>query len=177
MTNTPREQVDQHKQCSKCDVIRPISDFYPRADSGGKQRSHCKDCYLAYGRTPAGKASAAKTGKKRRFTLSNKVIKARYESKQYAHLKGGYSLDSTKEILMAIWTKQEGRCAVCLKQLELFNQETVIDHDHWVERNNARGFLCRKCNWGLGNFTDSPTVMLSAAEYIKAWRIEVAARA
>jgi len=40
----------------------------------------------------------------------------------------------------------------------------VIDHDH--ETGKARGFLCRKCNYGLGAFDDDLSMFRRAAQYL-----------
>ena len=41
----------------------------------------------------------------------------------------------------------------------------VCDHDH--QSLTFRGWLCRKCNLGLGNFNDSIERMQNAIEYLK----------
>lgn len=40
-----------------------------------------------------------------------------------------------------------------------------IDHDH--KTGHIRGLLCSRCNIGLGNFKDNPTVLRMAAKYIE----------
>ena len=41
----------------------------------------------------------------------------------------------------------------------------VCDHDH--TKKTFRGWICRKCNLGLGNFNDDYTLVLNAAKYLK----------
>lgn len=40
-----------------------------------------------------------------------------------------------------------------------------LDHDH--ETGEFRGALCRKCNFGLGNFNDSQALLLNATLYLQ----------
>ena len=41
----------------------------------------------------------------------------------------------------------------------------VCDHDH--DSKSFRGWLCRKCNLGLGNFDDNIDHLISAIKYLK----------
>jgi hypothetical protein len=60
--------------------------------------------------------------------------------------------------------QQGGGCAICHKPLKL-DRDTVIDHDHATGR--IRGVLCRKCNIGIGQLRDDPTIVASALAYLK----------
>jgi hypothetical protein len=40
-----------------------------------------------------------------------------------------------------------------------------MDHDH--ELKTFRGWLCRKCNLGCGNFKDNPELLEKAAKYLR----------
>jgi hypothetical protein len=44
--------VDGHKECGRCRVVKPVSDFYPRKQPG-KYHAACRDCTLARIRKPA----------------------------------------------------------------------------------------------------------------------------
>ena len=39
-----------------------------------------------------------------------------------------------------------------------------MDHNH--DKKTFRGWVCRKCNLGMGNFADDPDLILKAAEYL-----------
>lgn len=67
-------------------------------------------------------------------------------------------------------------CPVCGKnesQLNETQQPTmrkrgspwVCDHDH--DAKVFRGWICRKCNLGLGNFSDNYDLVIKAAKYLK----------
>jgi hypothetical protein len=51
-------------------------------------------------------------------------------------------------------------CAICNVRVELLN----VDHNH--ETGEVRGFLCNRCNIGLGHFSDNPALVYRALEYL-----------
>jgi len=82
-----------------------------------------------------------------------------------------YGLTSEKYFKML--KDQDERCAICKKD----NPQTSwgswhIDHDHNCCGKGrscgkcVRGLLCHKCNSGLGNFNDDPSIMTAAIRYV-----------
>lgn len=63
---------------------------------------------------------------------------------------------------MKKYKQQSMGCAICLTPLEI--KKTAIDHNH--KTGEVRGILCLRCNSALGGFKDSPTIILSALEYL-----------
>lgn len=64
-------------------------------------------------------------------------------------------------------TEQGGRCAICHTDTPGGRGERWhIDHCHATDR--VRGLLCHNCNVGIGNFKDDPTLLESAAAYLRA---------
>lgn len=61
---------------------------------------------------------------------------------------------------------QQGKCDICGLTESQDNKFLHLDHDH--SNGIARGFLCMKCNHGLGCFRDNPDFLRSAAEYLEA---------
>ena len=64
------------------------------------------------------------------------------------------------------------KCPICLRSAEELvtygkNKKSVwvLDHDHREE--TFRGWLCHKCNLGLGNLGDNAERCTRAAEYLK----------
>lgn len=69
----------------------------------------------------------------------------------------------TREMVEIMDNAQGGRCALCFKEKLL-----ILDHCH--KYNEARGLICRGCNFALGVFEDDPDRMIRAADYVKrAW--------
>ena len=57
--------------------------------------------------------------------------------------------------------EQRGACAICKYRMV----KVCVDHSHVTHK--VRGLLCAKCNWGLGQFDDSPERLENAAKYIR----------
>lgn len=62
--------------------------------------------------------------------------------------------------------EQDGKCAICLK--DLADKQMNLDHCH--ETGTLRGVLCNRCNTGLGCFEDSIEVLRQAAAYLEKFR-------
>jgi Recombination endonuclease VII len=56
----------------------------------------------------------------------------------------------------------DGRCEICGEQPP---RGLVVDHLH--KTGGPRGFLCMKCNSGLGFFNDDPSLLVKAARYVR----------
>jgi len=56
-----------------------------------------------------------------------------------------------------------GICSVVLTE-RVGPNAYALDHDHGTGA--VRGWLCVKCNAGLGNFADDPTRLRAAADYL-----------
>ncbi len=109
-----------------------------------------------------------KTLPKRRFRRKSRLDKSRkpfypdgtpkYESRcmRCRQLTTKYGLTGHQYETMLI--NQEGKCLICEEPA------TCVDHSHTT--NAIRGLLCIKCNAGIGQFNESPTLLQKAANYI-----------
>jgi len=67
--------------------------------------------------------------------------------------------------------EKDHRCAICLRNYDemqghsLRRKNWVCDHDH--ETGLFRGWLCHKCNMGLGNLADDVERLQRAIKYIE----------
>lgn len=57
---------------------------------------------------------------------------------------------------------QDWLCVICGRDI---SNRFHVDHNH--ETGQFRGLLCFNCNVGLGNFRDSITNLIRAAEYLQ----------
>lgn len=89
------------------------------------------------------KAPAMKSPKCRMAMNSRSILgKKRYEQKKKLKVKRGPN------------------CEICKIACK-----TVYDHCH--EKGNFRGWLCNKCNIGLGFMNDNPSTLRAAANYLE----------
>lgn len=78
----------------------------------------------------------------------------------------GYGLKDWNEVL-EIKKTQKNLCRICNNPFG-DSKNTHIDHCH--KTNKVRGLLCRRCNHGLGFFSDNPEHLRAAALYIESSR-------
>jgi hypothetical protein len=132
------------KECSKCKQTKSYSAFSLK---NGKPRSSCKDCHNAYVRETWYKKNSDKqkaSVKKWKQNNPEKVLASKYS-----------------KILNDInFSQKQKSCEICK---EVCN--TVLDHCH--NKNLFRGWLCHRCNTGLGLFRDNPKFLESASLYLK----------
>lgn len=82
-----------------------------------------------------------------------------------------YGMTDTIEKRAELFKGQDGKCAVCGKQLTLEKIKgspvAQLDHDHKTKQ--LRGVLCHACNTGLGLFNDNPSLLRKAATYLESY--------
>lgn len=66
----------------------------------------------------------------------------------------------------ALLARQAHACAICRKSV----QRLCVDHCHSTGK--VRGFLCDKCNRGLGCYDDDPNLTAAATAYLKAQGVD-----
>jgi predicted nucleic acid-binding Zn ribbon protein len=76
----------------------------------------------------------------------------------------GHAYGLTVEALAALFTSQDGRCAICGTD-EWGPKGSQVDHCH--DTGAVRGVLCTNCNNGLGRFRDDPALLRAAADYLE----------
>ena len=130
------------KLCNICKTIKPFSEFPKR--NGPRGDGYQYTCRLC------------NTSEKRKWYEKNKNKSRDTKYKK----KFGISLDEVTNIL----TLQNNKCDICKVPIEM-GPKTHLDHDH--KTGQVRGFLCQKCNHGLGLFNDSQEFLKSALLYLE----------
>lgn len=78
--------------------------------------------------------------------------------------------------LMRMYKDQDGRCAICGKECNVYRNLSV-DHDHncCPDRGTScgkcvRGLLCALCNHGIGSMKDNVDILRKAIEYLEQYQ-------
>lgn len=107
-------------------------------------------------------------GHSERFVSSNNCVECnkeqmlkRSKKAKWSRIKKIYGLEERECIEMM--DAQSGKCAIC--SVDLNNKNAHIDHCH--ESGKVRGFLCGRCNQGIGLLDESEDLLLSAINYIR----------
>ncbi len=74
-----------------------------------------------------------------------------------------YKYGVTKEFLIKLYEKQQGKCAICN---EIPQSERGLHVDHCHKTNKVRGLLCHGCNTGIGALKENVNVLLQAINYL-----------
>jgi len=162
------------KTCTKCNVEKPISEFYQHKSGKHGVASRCKKCCVAYAKQRNQSAKYRTHQKeyqkeyrqrpeaKKRLKESRQTEKGRLSNRR-ASLKQLYDL--TLEGYNKLFQQQEGCCAICGRHQSVFKQRLHVDHDHGTKR--IRGLLCSQCNLGLGNFRHDNCYLQNAIHYLE----------
>lgn len=140
---------DHEKECTLCKRVLNKDDFRSR---GGKlshlKRSRCNDCLYKI---------------HKEWVDRNEDKVKEYRQKDKWSLKkrcDRYGIEISE--LFNKYLEQNCKCAICSTSVDI--EDTAIDHNH--ETGEFRGLLCKICNRGLGMFKDSPSIIMSAYEYL-----------
>jgi len=139
----------QRSRCCICDAEISIFDAVWSPVYGSFLCLPCK----AANKIPPKKALADIS----RFTKKNTdKLKRRLQA-----IRNNYGLCESE--VWEILQRQSSLCAVCGAEINLFNCH--VDHCHGCDR--VRGFLCQKCNLGIGWLQDDPGIIEKARVYVE----------
>ena len=139
-TRGPQDDRTSLMRCKKCGHDKQPHEFTPAKGTRTGLRGACKECER----------------------LRSKIYRDTHPNTRRRPLKYGLT-QLEYDTLQA----QQPYCQICESATDL-----VVDHDHSCcpsERacgKCVRGFLCRKCNIGLGCFRDSADLLAKAIRYL-----------
>jgi len=70
----------------------------------------------------------------------------------------------TYEQFVEMYYKQDKKCAICNKEIDINSRFTHIDHCH--KTGKVRGLLCHQCNAGIGFLNDDINILANAIKYL-----------
>lgn len=145
----------------------PYKDPEKRKESARRGYQRRKDYYAAYRQrnkeklvkraTEWNKANPEKHKASLEKFLVNNKGKKRYTVMKSAY---GISMDGYN----ALFSLQQGRCAICNTHQDELNKNLSVDHCH--DTGKIRGLLCQHCNSLLGFAKDSVEIMNKAVSYL-----------
>ncbi len=175
------------KQCTRCDEVKPLSDFYPDKRYAQGVKSWCRKCTRTYQnawrrrdpgryREQNRKWREAHPEKMREYSqayalrhperlrLSQRIYRQSEQGKLRSMSYRWKQSSFTAELVAELLEQQEHRCAICSV---VFTEPRLMHADHDHATGKPRGILCRGCNHGIGNFMDGPLLMENAIVYLK----------
>lgn len=150
------------RKCTKCNDVKPDSEFYTdkRAISGF--RSDCKVCARA-----SNADRFKRNGKK--YTAAAK-LRVQSDPERFKADRRRYKLKSlygiTPNEYDQLLASQAGVCAICKSAERLKHGVLAVDHDHGT--GEVRGLLCFNCNASLGKLEEHLDSLL---DYLKVDRV------
>lgn len=132
----------QKYKCNRCYAFKTKENFYVNKTYKRGFANTCKECVSE------------------RSRKNYKTDPEKYRAKLYKQ-KYGITVEEYNDL----WEKQGGLCAICGIDHNGARQHFAVDHNH--DTGEVRGLLCNSCNYGLGQFKDSPAVMSAALQYLE----------
>jgi hypothetical protein len=164
------------KTCTKCGLVKPLTEFYRATGTRDGLRGDCKACFQArakarYPLVREERIAAAQRCRDEnpdRYRANQRRMRSTPEGKERqraGHLKRKYgiTIEQYDELLAA----QGGRCAICRREPRP-DISLHLDHDH--ESGQLRGILCFRCNNSLGDLDDDPTLLQAALQYLESYQ-------
>lgn len=182
LSSMARYTVEETKNCTKCNLLKPVSYF--SKDSGNKNGlySWCKSCvrihHMKHTDRMQRKGKVWKENNRlkvreyqKNYDVENrqkKLLLRKIRREKFPEYYKDKALKRTHNITIEEYKKllitQNYVCAIC-NQPEKLNRDLAVDHDHVT--GEIRGLLCLSCNTGIGNFKDNITVLNKAINYLE----------
>lgn len=176
--------VPNEKACTKCDVVKPLTEFY-RVKTTGYYNSECKECHKADCRERNAEWSKKNPEKRRLHAKKQRaIIKGDPERhRKYRDMKNKWNRSDkyydmyykkrfgiTFAEVNSMLAIQNGRCANigCSCEISIHpngeQKKAIVDHCHKTGR--VRSMMCQRCNTTLGHVENTQAVVLGLFDYL-----------
>jgi hypothetical protein len=158
------------RTCTVCGITKPLNAKYfyhtPYVRKDGT-RGHVGKCIPCYNRLAKERYEAnpqAVLERNRRWEASDHarfmvaLSRSRSEAKQKCHA----PCSASPEEIEAAFT---GSCEMCGKTEDELGKKLHMDHDHVTGK--FRGWLCGRCNGGIGFLNEDVDLLKKAIEYLE----------
>jgi len=170
--------MPKSKVCTKCGIEKPLIEGFSK-DKRAKfgRSSECRACKSitdkAYRKNNKEKIAASQ----RKYRLNNLAKKAEHSRKWRENNPERYKAiqrDSAfgkgaGDYYNKLFKEQKGCCAICGRHQSQLAKPLGLDHNHITGQ--WRKLLCSNCNFGIGNFRDSPELCYKAFQYLKSFMV------
>lgn len=176
------------KTCSKCKVDKDISEYYKNKNESDGLQTQCKECVsLSRNNKKPYQGTLLEFNKTKIKSPETENTKYCHECDTIKDLKDFHYYKKTetyntickdckhiisriqrykitKEEYIRLLSKSNEKCAICGNNC-LTGKSLAVDHDH--KTGIVRGFLCQKCNIGIGHLNDDIKLLNSAINYLE----------
>ena len=155
-----RYDITHKKERSDAAKVRHIKNREHDLETQKKYYKNNKDYVLGKTRKYQKENKEHIAQMKKQFSNNNpELMRHRWKK---AELMRQYGI--TMEQYNDIYNQQEGCCAICGIHQNDLKYTLHVDHDHTTGM--VRGLLCKKCNTGIGQFSDSSDLLKLALNYL-----------
>ena len=159
--------VTKSGRCRECDLRNQRAGHERR-----RQTKHvpfvCKHGHdtAVSGMTPTGRCQECHRLTQVRWLENPDNIQLQYAATRLWRLK---RWGLTRSAFHQLLEEQGGVCAICQQRPPLRHNRRQLHIDHHHATGQRRGFLCQKCNLGVGQFQDSVELLKAAITYLEYW--------
>jgi len=169
------------KQCCACKLFKPATTEFFYSDKRKKTgfMSRCKPCWTNYirewrNRDPEKRRERDRRDyhhhrerileTKRKWTSAN-LVRVRQIGRDFKRKTRGAKYGMTAEEYRLCELRRANGCEICGHLPKGEQRALALDHQHRTGK--VRGWLCTRCNTGLGLFRDDPELLRQAIEYLQ----------
>ena len=159
MGGLPLEQLASgSKRCPRCQETKPFTAFHKDPQSKSGIHPYCAECCRAYARAHHQKHKDRHNAERRELRKKNPERVAQWDKKN-ARRKRGQIEQPTRP--------KPTHCECCGRlPTNCGAGKNVLVEDHCHETGKFRGWLCNRCNTGIGQLGDTHEGVLKALEYL-----------